>query len=68
MINLNVLAFDNATQAFRLRDAMVDLQGESLFDLVDAVVVTRDASGKVQLHQSASVVSGLMRPPARWRA
>ncbi|HOB98676.1 MAG TPA: DUF1269 domain-containing protein [Verrucomicrobiota bacterium] len=58
MINLNVLAFDNATQAFRLRDAMVDLQGESLFDLVDAVVVTRDASGKVQLHQSASVVAG----------
>jgi uncharacterized membrane protein len=58
MDNLTVLAFSNTTQAFQLRDALVDLQGESLFDLKDAVVVTRDATGKVQLHQSVRAVAG----------
>ena len=49
--NLTVLAFGNATQAFELRDALVKLQGEKWFELVEAVVVTRDAGGKVKLHQ-----------------
>ncbi len=58
MNNLTVLAFDNATRAFELRDALVKLQGESLFDLADAVVVSRDVAGKVQLHPAASLVAG----------
>jgi len=56
--NLNVLAFHNPTQAFELRDALEKLQGQSLFDLTDAVVVTRNAEGKVQLHPSANPVTG----------
>ena len=58
MNNLTVIAFGNATQAFQLRDALVNLQGQGLFDLADAVVVTRDAAGKVELHQSQSAVAG----------
>lgn len=54
MQNLNVLAFPNEAQAFQVRDALVKLEHESLFELVDAVVVTRDSKGKVKLHQSVS--------------
>ena len=50
--NLTVLAFPNASQALQLQEAMVRLQGESLFELSDAVVVTRNAGGKVKIHQS----------------
>jgi len=58
MNHLHVLSFDNATQAFDLRDALTNLQGKSLFSLADAVVVTRDAAGKVKLHQSEAKVTG----------
>lgn len=50
--SLTVLTFPTSTQALQLQEAMVRLQGESLFELSDAVVVTRDASGKVKIHQS----------------
>ena len=52
MQNLNVLAFTNESQAFLVRDALVKLEHESLCEIIDAVVVTRDAAGKVKLHQS----------------
>jgi uncharacterized membrane protein len=52
MQNLNVLAFKNESQAFQLRDALVQLEDEGLCEIIDAVVVTRDAAGNVNLHQS----------------
>lgn len=55
---LTVLAFDNPTQAFQLQEALVNLQGEALFNLSDAVVITRDDAGKVKLHQSLGASVG----------
>lgn len=49
--NLTVLAFANLTQAFQLRDALLALEGERLFHLAEAAVVTREPDGRVQLHQ-----------------
>jgi uncharacterized membrane protein len=57
-LNLTALAFDNPTQAFQLRDALVKLQGEALFDMAEAVVVTRDAMGQVKLYQSTGEIVG----------
>jgi len=58
MENLTVLSFNNPTQAFQLQEALVKLQGESLFNLSDAVVITRDDAGKVKLHQSLGAAVG----------
>jgi uncharacterized membrane protein len=58
MHNLTILAFDNPNQAFQVRDALLNLQGESLFDLAELAVVTRDESGKVTLHQPNGSVGG----------
>lgn len=52
--NLNVIAFDSGSQAVVLREALLNLQGESLFHLDELVVVTRDEAGQVQLHDSAA--------------
>jgi len=58
MENLTVLSFNNPTQAFQLQEALLKLQGESLFNLSDAVVITRDDAGKVKLHQSLGAAVG----------
>jgi len=58
MHNLTVLAFANPTQAFQVRDALIELQGQSLFDLAELAVVTRDAAGTVTLDHSRGLVSG----------
>jgi len=56
--NLNVLAFPSTTQAFEVRDALLKLQGQGLFELADAVVITRNRAGEVKLHPSSSAVAG----------
>jgi len=55
---LTVLAFDNPTQAFQLQEALVKLQGESVHDFQDAVVVTRNAAGEVKVHSAINAVTG----------
>jgi uncharacterized membrane protein len=55
---LTVLAFDNPTQAYQLQEALVKLQGESVHDFQDAVVVTRNAKGKVKVHSAINAVTG----------
>jgi uncharacterized membrane protein len=55
---LTVLAFDNPTQAFQLQKALVKLQGESVHNFEDAVVVTRSAKGKVKVHSAINAVTG----------
>jgi uncharacterized membrane protein len=49
---LFVLVFDNMLTAFSLREALWHMEDESIIDVGDAVVVTRNAQGKVRLHQS----------------
>jgi uncharacterized membrane protein len=55
--NLIVIGFDNQADAFAMRAALAKLQAQYLIEMEDAVVVTRDASGKVQLHQPVNLTA-----------
>jgi uncharacterized membrane protein len=58
ILPLTVLAFDNPTQAAQLQQALIKLQGESVHNFQDAVVVTRNAAGKVKVHSAINAVTG----------
>jgi uncharacterized membrane protein len=49
---LFVLAFADEVTAFSLRETLWKMEEESIVDLGDMVVVTRDNKGRVRLHQS----------------
>ncbi|MBS1994529.1 MAG: DUF1269 domain-containing protein [Cyanobacteria bacterium SZAS LIN-2] len=55
MSTLVVIAYDDMNKAQQMRHELVELEKEYLVDLEDAVVVTRDAKGKVKLHQVVSL-------------
>lgn len=57
MANLIVIGFNNAADAFEMRAALVKLQAQYLIEMEDAVVVTRDDLGKVQLHQPINLTA-----------
>lgn len=57
MSNLIVIGFNNEADAFEMRAALAKLQAQYLIDMEDAVVVTRDAKGKVQLHQAVNLTA-----------
>ena len=57
MSNLIVLGFNNEADAFEMRAALARLQSEYLIEMEDAVVVTRDAQGKVKLHQPVNLTA-----------
>ena len=57
MANLVAIAFPEPGKAFELRARLIDLQKEYLIEMEDIVVVTRDANGKVQLHQAANLTA-----------
>src|SRR3954465_565151 len=57
MSNLIVIGFNNEADAFQMRAALAKLQAQYLIEMEDAVVVTRDASGKVHLHQPVSLAA-----------
>jgi uncharacterized membrane protein len=57
MSNLIVIGFNNEADAFEMRAALAKLQSQYLIEMEDAVVVTRDAKGKVQLHQAVSLTA-----------
>jgi uncharacterized membrane protein len=57
MSNLVVLGFNNEADAFEMRAALARLQTQYLIEMEDAVVVTRDAQGKVKLHQPVNLVA-----------
>jgi uncharacterized membrane protein len=63
MHNLTVLPFDNPTQAFDVRDALIGLQGQSLFELAELAVVTRGAAGTVALDHAQGLVTGWPQHP-----
>ena len=57
MSNLIVIGFNTAADAFEMRAALAKLQSQYLIEMEDAVVVTRDAKGKVQLHQAVNLTA-----------
>ena len=56
MANLIVFAFDNETEAERMRDTLVDMQKQEIISLQDAAVVIRKQDGKVKVKQAQSLV------------
>ena len=57
MSNLVVVGFNNAADAFQMRGALAQMQAQYLIEMEDAVVVTRDAKGAVQLHQAVNLTA-----------
>jgi uncharacterized membrane protein len=57
MADLVAVAFDDETTAFALRAELAKLQKEYLIAMEDVVVVTRDAEGKVKLHQAVNMTA-----------
>lgn len=57
MADLIAVAFEDETTAFELRAALAKMQKEYLIDMEDVVVVTRDAEGKVKLHQAINLTA-----------
>ena len=57
MSNLVVIGFDNPADAFELRAALARMQAQYFIEMEDAVVVTRDDKGAVQLHQAMNLTA-----------
>jgi uncharacterized membrane protein len=57
MSNLVVIGFDNPADAFELRAALARMQAQYFIEMEDAVVVTRDDTGAVQLHQAMNLTA-----------
>ncbi|MBV5272363.1 MAG: DUF1269 domain-containing protein [Lamprocystis purpurea] len=57
MSNLIVISFPDEQTAFELRAALAKLQQEYLIDMDDVVVVTKDAAGKIKLHQATDLTA-----------
>jgi uncharacterized membrane protein len=57
MSTLVAIVFNNESTAFEMRGALVKMQKQYLLEMDDAVVVTRDQGGKIQLHQAYSLTS-----------
>lgn len=57
MSNLIVISFPTEELAFEMRAKLAKLQKEYLIDMEDVVIVTKDAEGKVKLHQPVSLTA-----------
>ena len=57
MSNLVVVLFEEESTAFEMRAALAKMQKEYLIDMDDAVVVTKNAKGKVKLHQAVDITA-----------
>jgi uncharacterized membrane protein len=57
MSYLIVVVFKDETTGFEMRAALARMQKEYLIEMEDAVVVTKDANGKVKLHQAMSLTA-----------
>jgi uncharacterized membrane protein len=57
MPDLIAIVYSKQETAFEARERLIQLQSEYLLDLADAVVATKDAEGKVELHQLLNTVS-----------
>jgi len=57
MSDLVIMAFDTEATAFEARAALVKMQREYLIEMEDAVVMTRNDDGSVQLHQAVNMTA-----------
>ena len=57
MSNLIVIGFNEAADALEMRAALAKMQTQYLIEMEDAVVVTRDEKGEVQLHQAVNLTA-----------
>ena len=57
MSNLVVIGFDDETTAFEMRAKLAKMQKEYLIEMEDVVVVTKDETDKVKLHQAANLTA-----------
>lgn len=55
MSQLIAVSYPDAFKAQEVRLTLIKLQKEHLIDLEDAVVVTKDAAGKIKLHQAVNL-------------
>jgi uncharacterized membrane protein len=58
MSNLVAIAYDHEATAKEVMASLGRLQTEHALELEDAVLVTRDADGKVKLHQGSTAAAG----------
>jgi uncharacterized membrane protein len=58
MSDLIAIVYPDEATALDVRSTLLELQGEYLIELSDVVVVTKDAAGKVKLHQVTHPVAG----------
>ena len=66
MSDLFVVAFNDVADAFEMRAALAKMQAQYLIEMEDAVVVTRDAKGAVQLHQAVNLTAAGAVSGAFW--
>ncbi len=66
MADLVIVAFDNASGADEVRDAMVQMQKDHIVTLEDAAVVVRKADGKVKVKQATNLVGAGAMGGAFW--
>ena len=66
MSNLVVIGFDNPADAFEMRAALARMQAQYFIEMEDAVVVTRDDKGAVQLHQAVNLTTAGAVSGAFW--
>lgn len=57
MATLVVIGYENEIKAEEVRLALLKMEKEYLIDLIDAVVVVRDAQGKVRLRQMQNLTA-----------
>ena len=66
MSSLVAIAYPDQDTAERVRAELVNASKEHLVSLEDAVVITRDAEGKVKLHQGANLTGVGAATGALW--
>ena len=57
MNQLVTICFETEERAFEFRAKLIELQREYLLEMVDVVIVSKNADGKVQLHQAANLTA-----------
>ncbi len=56
--DLTIVTFDSPTGADTMLQTLKDMQDDNFIELLDAAIVTKDATGKVQLRQPLAVPPG----------
>lgn len=66
MSDLVVVAYPDMNRAEQVLETLGQMRTAQLIDLDDAVYVTKDAQGKVKLHQAVNLVSAGAKYGALW--